>query len=432
MNSRLLLLFGVIILMTLGAFVASAQVTVTLPNPSAGPNTSITIPVNVSSLTGQNVTSYEFVALCDTSFIQFDGIDVTGIISGGQGALANNHAGGYGPGNMKVVFATASPLSGSGVLVNLKATTKNRGGSTPIQLTGLVFNNGTPAFTLTNGSVTINAGLHPPTITPVSAKTVAEADTLRFTVIATDTNGLAMTYSSPNLPQGATLGSGTGQFVWRPDYTQAGSYTPRIKVSDTGGAADSIVVSITVTNVNRKPVFNPVSAKTVKDSDTLSVVLSAVDPDNDPLTYSFVSMTPSATTFASVSGNLLKWIPAFADTGKTYSLTVRVSDNIATGGGVVPGTDLLVVSVTVIRSRVRGDIDGYGTIQAADASIVLRHVAGIALITNPAALWAADASGDGTITAFDAALILQAAAGLITLSSRHLQQNELRSPDWKR
>jgi hypothetical protein len=61
-----------------------------------------------------------------------------------------------------------------------------------------------------------------------------------------------------------------------------------------------------------------------------------------------------------------------------------------------------------------GDADNGGEISAADAAIILRHVAKLALITDPLALEAADVSGDGTITAYDGALVLQMAAGLIT------------------
>jgi hypothetical protein len=48
---------------------------------------------------------------------------------------------------------------------------------------------------------------------------------------------------------------------------------------------------------------------------------------------------------------------------------------------------------------------------------VLQHVAGLSLITDAAALYAADASKASGISAYDAALILQAAAGLITLDA---------------
>jgi hypothetical protein len=411
---RPILLHGLMLLAVVWTLPASAQLAVSIPNPSAAPNTSLMIPVNISSLTGLNVTAYEFIAACDTSFVQFDGIDVAGTISNNQGPLANNFANGFYPGRMKVVCATAFPLSGSGVLLNLKVTTKNKGGNTPIQMMGLLFNNGTPAYTLTNGSITVNAGLRPPVITPIGADTIAEGQSLQFTVVATDPNGLVMSYSSLNLPRGATLGSSSGQFTWTPDYTQAGSYLVRIKVSDTGQAVDSISVPIVVTNENRKPVFNLVPAKAIKDYDTLSVALSAVDPDNDPLAYTFVSITPNATTIPTLVGSALKWIPAFADTGKTYSIMIRVSDNVLTGGGVVPGTDSLAFSVTVNRSRVKGDVDGNGKIQAADAALVLKHVAEIARLTNPAALWAATLSGP-TITAACASLILQVAAGMATI-----------------
>jgi hypothetical protein len=405
------------ILTLIGTFVTSAQVAVTIPNPSAAPNTSLMIPVNITSLTGLNVTAYEFIATCDTSFVQFDGIDVAGTVSSGQGVLSNNSANGFYPGRMKVVCATAFPISGGGILVNLKVTTKNKGGNTPIQLTGVVFNAGTPTYSLTNGSITVTGVLRPPVITPIGADTVAEGQTLQFTVAATDPNGLVMSYSSLNLPKGAVLGSSSGQFTWSPDFTQAGSYLVRIKVSDTGLAADSITVPIVVTNVNRKPVFNSIPAKIIKDYDTLSVALSAVDPDNDPLAYALVSLTPTATTTPSVVGSALKWIPAFADTGKTYSVTVRVSDNVLTGGGVVPGIDSLAFSVTVNRSRVRGDVDANGKIQAADAALVLKHVASIVLLTNPAAIWAAIVTGT-SISAACASVILQAAAGMTTIPNQ--------------
>jgi hypothetical protein len=77
--------------------------------------------------------------------------------------------------------------------------------------------------------------------------------------------------------------------------------------------------------------------------------------------------------------------------------------------------------VTVSRNRARGDVDGDGLITANDALLVLRHVVGLIVLTDPAALYAADASRDGTITPYDASLILQAAAGLIVIPSFSIQ-----------
>ena len=175
---------------------------------------------------------------------------------------------------------------------------------------------------------------------------------------------------------------------------------------------------LTVAGGNHRPVFTAVPTQTVKDGDTVKVTLSAIDPDNDPLSYGFVSVAPMPSALPGVTGNLLKWTPAFTDVGQTYAIRVSVTDNITNRGGDAPGVDSMTVNVTVNRSRVRGDVDGNGKIQAADAALVLKHVASLALLTNPAALWAADVTGDGTISALDASKILQAAAGLITIPNQ--------------
>jgi hypothetical protein len=174
---------------------------------------------------------------------------------------------------------------------------------------------------------------------------------------------------------------------------------------------------LTVAGGNHRPVFTAVSTQTAKDGDTLKVTLSATDLDNDPLSYGFVSVAPASTSLPTVTGNLLKWTPAFADVGRTYAIRVNVTDNITNRGGDAPGVDSLTVNVTVNRSRVRGDVDGNGSIQAADAAAVLKHVVSLVILTNPAALWAADVTGGGISTA-SASMILRAAVGLDTIPNQ--------------
>jgi hypothetical protein len=66
------------------------------------------------------------------------------------------------------------------------------------------------------------------------------------------------------------------------------------------------------------------------------------------------------------------------------------------------------------RSHVTpGDFNGSGEIQGASASLILRHVANIAVLTGDA-LETAEVSGDETVSAYDAALVLQVAAGLLS------------------
>ena len=60
---------------------------------------------------------------------------------------------------------------------------------------------------------------------------------------------------------------------------------------------------------------------------------------------------------------------------------------------------------------IRGDANCDGTVNAIDATVILRFTGGL-LGELPCAV-AADANDDGDVTSLDAALILQVAAGLL-------------------
>jgi cytoskeletal protein CcmA (bactofilin family) len=264
---------------------------------------------------------------------------------------------------------------------------------------------------------TIGIPTRPPSFTLAPATATVNENSqlsLQYTAIPNDV-GETITYSLVNPPSGASIHPSTGVFTWTPTYAQAGNYTITVSATD-GEFTVTTTTAVTVVNVNRKPVFTAVSARTITDKDTLKVQLQATDPDGDALTYSFVSIVPTASANPTVSATgALQWKPVFADAGRTYTIRARVTDGVSTGAGEVPGVDTVSISVTVNRSRVRGDVSGDGTISAFDASLVLQHVTGIAVLTDPAALYAADASNNGTISAFDAALILQHVAGIIRI-----------------
>ncbi|MEX0737476.1 MAG: FlgD immunoglobulin-like domain containing protein [Bacteroidota bacterium] len=264
---------------------------------------------------------------------------------------------------------------------------------------------------------TIGIPTRPPsfTLTPATASVDENSElSLQYTASPNDV-GESVTYSLVNPPTGASINATTGAFTWTPTYGQAGSYTITVSVTD-GEFSVTTTTAVTVVNVNRNPVFASVAAQTITDKDTLKLALSATDPDSDSLTYSFLSIAPAASADPTVTAaGALSWKPTFADAGLTYVIMATVSDGVATGNGPLPGRDTLSISVTVGKSRVRGDVSGDGTISAFDASLVLQHVTGITVITDAAALYAADASANGTVSAFDAALILQHVAGLYVI-----------------
>lgn len=175
---------------------------------------------------------------------------------------------------------------------------------------------------------------NPPVLDPIGAKAVKKGKLLTFTVTAQDIDGDAPAYSletipGENYPQGATIGAASGIFEWTPDAAQPGSYKLRIKAKDGMGGEDYEDVQITVQDINNPPVIEPIEPKTVKEGETLAFIVSARDPDGDPLAYSLEPIKdrvyPANAALEGRSGNF-EWTPTKEDTGVYYA-KVTVSDN---------------------------------------------------------------------------------------------------------
>jgi len=171
----------------------------------------------------------------------------------------------------------------------------------------------------------IKAVNHPPVLDPIGPRTVSEGDTLSFMVTASDPDGDSLTLSAGPLPPNATFtdnGDGTGDFLFTPDYTQSGTYEVLFVASDGAVAvaatsklktmvkammgkddrkqdealADSELVTIDVLEVgNQQPVLDSVGPQTVAEGDTLGILVSASDPDNDFLSLSAENLPPNST-----------------------------------------------------------------------------------------------------------------------------------------
>ncbi len=161
-----------------------------------------------------------------------------------------------------------------------------------------------------------------PVMTPIGDKGIDEGETQYIPVSATDADGDNLTFSVNNLPQGATFNSTTRLFSWRPSYSQAGTYTLTVVVSD-GRLSDSEQLTITVRNVNQAPVLDPVGAKNVNEETQLSFIINASDADGDALVYS-ASGLPSGAVF-NTSSRTFSWTPTSTQAGN-YTLVFKVSD----------------------------------------------------------------------------------------------------------
>ena len=183
---------------------------------------------------------------------------------------------------------------------------------------------------------------NPPVLAPIGPKSVDEGQTLSFKVSATDPDGSTPTLTAVGTPPNANFvdsGDGSGGFVFSPDFTQVGVY-PVIFIASDGNLGDTEVVEITVNNVNRYPVLDPIGPKTVQEENTLMFRIFASDPDGNVPELN-VEGLPDNATFAD-SGNGaggFVFTPDNTQAG-TYPVTFIASD------GELADTEVVTITVT--------------------------------------------------------------------------------------
>lgn len=188
-------------------------------------------------------------------------------------------------------------------------------------------------------TITVNDVNRPPILYSIGNKTVSENHVLVFTILGSDPDNDLRIYSATGLPTGATFNPSTRKFLWIPTFDQAGTYNVTFAVSD-GLLSVSETITITVNNVNRAPIINPIGNKTIGEHYVLSFNISGDDPDGDMLAYS-ASGLPSGASFDSSIKKFL-WVPTFDQAG-TYNATFSVSD------GSQSASETIVITVTNVN-----------------------------------------------------------------------------------
>ena len=200
--------------------------------------------------------------------------------------------------------------------------------------------NGTPPQTDSETfTITVGNGNRPPVLAAIGAKTVNEGQPLAFTATASDPDGGPLTFSGGTLPSGPAL-TPTGAFSWTPNFTQAGTYNVTITVTDNGGLTDSETFTITVGNVNRPPVLSPspIGNRTVTIGQTLTIAITASDPDGGALSFTSANLPSGATltpaTPAGTGAATFSWTPTTGQAGTYQNVTITVSDGALTDSEV--------------------------------------------------------------------------------------------------
>ena len=136
-------------------------------------------------------------------------------------------------------------------------------------------------------TITITEINDPPVLQAIGDQVVNEGVLLSFTVNATDPDNDPLTLSASNLPFGATFDPLTGEFAWRPDFAQAGTYSGiRFEVTDDVHTVFEEITIIVADASFFSETQLPVDVfKQFPSSDTFSIIEAAMTVDHEGKTH---------------------------------------------------------------------------------------------------------------------------------------------------
>lgn len=122
-------------------------------------NVNVDVPINVDSTTGRGIISYDFSVQYNPQVITFVNTQNTGTLSSGMVNTYNVVPISPTLSQVNVSGFTTTPLTGAGVMLNLRFTAIGAiGTSSAVDITSFMFNNGPPCVNFSDGSVTIVSG----------------------------------------------------------------------------------------------------------------------------------------------------------------------------------------------------------------------------------------------------------------------------------
>ncbi len=184
-------------------------------------------------------------------------------------------------------------------------------------------------------NITVNEVNNAPVLAPLNSRTIAEGTLLTVTNSATDSDAPAqtLTYSlTTNAPVGAVIHATNGILAWTPTEAQGpGTYNINIRVTDSGAppASNTMVFTVTVTEVNQPPELSFATNQSVHAETLLSFSAAGTDADLPAqlLSYALDAGAPVGAVIDAATG-LFTWTPTAAQVG-ARSMTLRATDNAA-------------------------------------------------------------------------------------------------------
>jgi len=176
-------------------------------------------------------------------------------------------------------------------------------------------------------SIEISIANSAPEITSIPDKSVNEGTTLTFDMGYSDADGDGVTWS---------ISSGPGSIVNGDDYTYSTAwdanhdneqYNVTVAVSDGYGGSDTESFILSVTDINRDPIINSLTASslTINTTENITFTSSVSDPENDVISYTWeiLNATGAVINTYSNANNVLEY--QFKRAG-VFKVKLTVSD----------------------------------------------------------------------------------------------------------
>ena len=161
-----------------------------------------------------------------------------------------------------------------------------------------------------------------PTVTAPGNQSDAEGDAVSLQMSGSDPDGHTLSWSASGLPAGLSINPTTGLITGTLAYDEAGSYSVHIAATD-GDLSDAASFSWTIANTNRAPTVAAPGNQSDAEGDTVSLQLSASDPDGQTPTWS-ASGLPAGLSINTTTGLIFGTL-AYDEAG-SYSVHVSATD----------------------------------------------------------------------------------------------------------
>ena len=197
--------------------------------------------------------------------------------------------------------------------------------------------------------ITVTNTNQPPTINPVTDRTVGEGTPLvPITVTASDPDLTFPSIAAAGLPTWASIidhGDGTATISGTPGYSDAANSKVTITAHDNGSPdlTASTSFNLTVTSTNRSPQIAPIDNIATDEESEISFKVAASDVDSDATSFRLADGADPVPVGATITADgVFTWTPTEAQGPGSYTFAIAATDN---GTPALTAQQLITVTV---------------------------------------------------------------------------------------